>query len=124
MGRSFAEELPKHLETWVREGLISPESAEILLRRNQSAAGAAADAVKRKLLTVLAILCAALFSGGLILVIAHNWDMLSPFCYDSVNVMADGFIGVRNVNGKSVYEWRGFDGNLILRTAEMRIYAN
>lgn len=79
MGRSFAEELPKHLETWVREGLISPESAEILLRRNQSAAGAAADAVKRKLLTVLAILCAALFSGGLILVIAHNWDMLSPF---------------------------------------------
>lgn len=79
MGRSFAEELPKHLETWVREGLISPESAEILLRRNQSAAGAAADAVKRKLLTVLAILCAALFSSGLILVIAHNWDMLSPF---------------------------------------------
>ena len=28
MGRSFAEELPKHLETWVREGLISPERRE------------------------------------------------------------------------------------------------
>lgn len=79
MGRSFAEELPAHLEAWVREGLISPENAELLLRRNVAAAGAAADAVKRKLLTVLAILCAALLVGGLILVIAHNWDMLSPF---------------------------------------------
>ena len=79
MGRSFAEELPAHLEEWVREGLISPESAEILLRRNRAEAGVAADAVKRKLLTVLAILCAALLGGGLILVIAHNWDMLSPF---------------------------------------------
>lgn len=79
MGRRFAEELPTHLEEWVREGLISPESAEILLRRNQAAAGVAAEAVKRKLLMVLAILCAALLGGGLILVIAHNWDMLSPF---------------------------------------------
>ena len=63
-------------------------------------------------------------AAGDMAVCAKNGDMLSPFCYDSVNVMADGFIGVRNVNGKSVYEWRGFDGNLILRTAEMRIYAN
>ena len=63
-------------------------------------------------------------AAGDMAVCAKNGDMLSPFCYDSVDVMADGFIGVRNVNGKSVYEWRGFDGNLILRTAEMRIYAN
>ena len=65
-------------------------------------------------------------AAGDMAVCAKNGDMLSPFCYDSdsVDVMADGFIGVRNVNGRSVYEWRGFDGNLILRTAEMHIYAN
>lgn len=63
-------------------------------------------------------------AAGDMAVCAKNGDMLSPFCYDRVKVMADGFIGVRNVNGRSVYEWRGFDGNLILRTAEMRIYAN
>ena len=49
---------------------------------------------------------------------AKNGDMLSEFCYDSLQVAADGFTGVRTAGG---YEWCGMDGNVILRSADIRV---
>ena len=58
-------------------------------------------------------------------VCAKNGDMIGDFIYSSVTVMADGFIGERRLSGGGiVYEWCGFDGNVILRSADMQIYAN
>ena len=58
-------------------------------------------------------------------VCAKNGDMIGDFIYSSVTVMADGFIGERRLSGGgTVYEWCGFDGNVILRSADMQIYAN
>src|SRR5881628_3714364 len=64
----------EQLPTWVSEGLMTPEAADRLRGRygNQDDSGG-----KRWAIILFSVIGAALIGGGIILLLAHNWEELS-----------------------------------------------
>ena len=74
MARHNAGWLLSELPTLVEEGVLSQSAADRLRTRYADAAGADE---RNWALNVFAVLGAVLVGGGLILVLAHNWDAFS-----------------------------------------------
>lgn len=68
--------LQGELAGWVKEGVIDSEAAERLRQRYASVEPAASRA-QRWALILFGILGAVLIGGGIILLLAHNWDEMS-----------------------------------------------
>lgn len=66
---SFNQNLQKEVEQWLKEGLISPDTADLLLRRY--------PVTKRSMTHTLAVLGSILFGVGVILFFAANWEAMS-----------------------------------------------
>lgn len=77
--RKWVNELLRLLPEWVEDGIISPDAAERLQRRYGPVVGGGLS-IFRNFQIALSILCGLLLSGGLILLISHNWDEFSPSC--------------------------------------------
>ena len=77
--RKWVNELLRLLPEWVEDGIISPDAAERLQLRYGPVVGGGLS-IFRNFQIALSILCGLLLSGGLILLISHNWDEFSPSC--------------------------------------------
>jgi hypothetical protein len=65
------------LEAWTKEGIITPETAQRLRERNFLAAGQAGSSRSARWIMVLfGIIGAVLVGGGIILLLAHNWEKM------------------------------------------------
>ena len=71
---SFGRRLTQEMESWLREGLITPEQREKILARYRFLTEAEAKATPGRLITTISILGAILVGVGVILFIAANWS--------------------------------------------------
>src|SRR5436190_12007604 len=70
------EWLRTELDAWVPEGIITSESAERLRNRHALKAQAAGSRSAHWIMVLFGIIGAVLVGGGIILLLAHNWDQM------------------------------------------------
>jgi uncharacterized membrane protein len=71
---SFRRRLARETESWLSEGLITPEQREKILSRYRVLAEAEEKAAPGRLITTISILGAVMVGVGVILFIAANWS--------------------------------------------------
>ena len=74
----FRRELRRELLEWEAEGVIPGDTAERLRERYSLAKDNTRVKSARYAEMMLWILCSLLIGGGVILLISHNWNMISP----------------------------------------------
>jgi hypothetical protein len=71
--------LHRELESWTKDGIISPETADRLRLRHPLDPGQHAQAPQRSavwIMVIFGIIGAVLVGGGIILLLAHNWEQM------------------------------------------------
>ena len=78
-GGDFARRLAAEVEAWLDEGLITTEQAKVILERYpQRGSGAPTNPLGGRVISVLAVMGAALIGLGIIAFIAANWSGMAP----------------------------------------------
>ena len=72
----FPKDLEKHVEIWVKEGIIEPEQKDCILARYRLLKEAEQKAGPGRLIATLSILGSILVGVGFILFIASNWSLI------------------------------------------------
>lgn len=70
--RSSIKWLLSQIPQWEQNGWVSPEGAESI--RNKYEPELSPDIIQKRIFAIIAVLGAALIGGGVILLIAYNWD--------------------------------------------------